>query len=126
MKKFLLMDNNIDEYGVGDEFLIMESDDLEDVIQELEYHQRRYHNTTMEIRDVVEIVDYDEDGEPVNYNYNVVDYKNDIIYRSEAFNMRAICKRAGVNYVTWRKFKSGLQNMSEGKKQLLMQAMDKA
>ena len=49
-----------------------------------------------------------------------------LIERSEAFNMRVICERANVNYVTWRKYKAGLQNMSEAKKQALIQAMDEA
>ena len=125
MKRFLLIDNNIDKNGVGDEWTVFESDDLHEVIREYEYHLNRY-GEKLEIRDVQEIVDVDEDGEPINYNFEVVDYKNDIIYRAEAFNMHAICKRANVNYSTWRRFKSGLQNMSEAKKQALMQTMDEA
>lgn len=101
-----------------EEWLDFETPDYDEAVERLEEWKYKLKNehSHLEFREMANA-----------YDYNPIDISKALtIKRSENFNMRAICERADVNYSTWRRFKSGLQNMSDKKIAALNKAMDEA
>lgn len=133
-KKYLVVTYTYDRYGnISDEWIELATDDRQEAIARAFYEEdtcedRRYF---VELREVEEIVDVDEDGEMVNYNYSVIDYhmefeKTKLLVRSKLFNMRAVCEAAGVSYGSWRQFKNGNQGLNNRAYEKLKKVMDQA
>lgn len=133
-KKYLVVTYTYDRYGnIGDEWIALATDDRQEAIARAFYEEdtcydRRYF---VELREVEEIVDTDEDGETVNYNYSTIDYhmeweKTKLLVRSKLFNMKAVCEVAGVSYGSWRQFKNGNQGLSNKVYEAIVRVMNNA
>lgn len=133
-KKYLVVSYSFDKYGnIGDEWIELATDDRKEAIERALYEAERSDDPhyAVDLREVEEVVDVDEDGEMINYNYSSVDFhmeaeKLQLLRRSRLFNMKEVCELANVSYGSWRQFKAGNQGLSNKAYEAIVRVMNNA
>jgi len=134
MAKYIVVTYRLDKYGnIGDEWFELETDNRNEAIERAVYEADTSNDPHygVELREIDEVVDVDEDGEMINYNYSSIDFhmeaeKLQLLRRSRLFNMKAVCEAAGVSYGSWRQFKNGNQGLNNRAYEKLKKVMDQA
>lgn len=133
-KKYLVVSYKLDKYGnIGDEWFELVTDDRKEAIERALYEAERSNDPHygVDLREVEEVVDVDEDGEMINYNYSSIDFhmeaeKLQLLRRSRLFNMKEVCELANVSYGSWRQFKAGNQGLSNKAYEAIVRVMNNA
>lgn len=131
MKKYLVISyTTYPDGNIAEEWLMDESDDRNEAVKEaIHWADRADKHHPVELRQVTEIIDTDDDGEPVNYDYDIIDYREEnktieLLDRAKMFNMKAVCERANVSYGSWRLFACGKQGLSNKAYEAIVRVMD--
>lgn len=133
-KKYLVVSYKFDKYGnIGDEWFELATDNRQEAIERALYEAERCDDPHfgIDLRKVEEVVDVDEDGEMINYNYSSIDFhmeaeKLHLLKRSRLFNMKEVCQDAQVSYASWRQFACGKQGLSNKAYEAINRIMNNA